>query len=101
MKLLLILTCSLLFSATSEFDVGGMICGGGCVKKINRALDSIDGIKSREVNFEKKTMIVQYDDKLVTDKMIIEALKKNNYSCNIKKDEEKPKGFFQKILSWF
>ena len=101
MKLLLVLTCSLLFSATSEFNVEGMMCGSGCVKKINRALDSIDGIESRKVNFEKKTMTVNYDEKLVTDKMIIEALKKNNYSCNLKKDEEKPKGFFKRIFSWF
>ena len=52
MKLLLVLTSSLLFSATSEFNVEGMMCGSGCVKKINRALDSIDGIESRKVNFE-------------------------------------------------
>ena len=32
---------------TSNFDVKGMMCGGGCVKKINRAMDSIEGIKSR------------------------------------------------------
>ena len=41
-----------------------------------------------EVIFEKETMIVVYDDKLVNDNMIISALKENNYSCSLK---EKPK----------
>ena len=76
----------------SDFDVKGMMCGGGCVKKINRAMDSIEGIKSREVNFEKSTMTVIYDDQLVNDKMIITALEKNNYSCSLKEaPKETPK----------
>ncbi len=74
---------------TSDFNVKGMMCAGGCVKKINRAMDSIDGIKSREVNFEKSIMTVVYDDKIVNDQMIIAALEKNNYSCSIKKEEAK------------
>jgi len=73
---------------TSTFDVKGMMCGNGCVKKINRAMDSMEGIKSREVDFDKSSMIVIYDDQLVSDKMIIAALKENNYSCSLK---EKPK----------
>ena len=69
-----------------------MMCGGGCVKKINRAMDSIEGIKSREVNFEKSTMTVIYNDELVNDKMIIAALEKNNYSCSLKEaPKETPK----------
>ena len=92
MKKILILICLASFALsedkTSTFDVKGMMCGGGCVKKINRAMDSIEGIKSREVIFEKETMIVVYDDKLVNDNMIISALKENNYSCSLK---EKPK----------
>ena len=74
---------------TSDFDVKGMMCGNGCVKKINRAMDSIEGIKSREVNYEKSTMTVVYDDQLVNDTMIIEALGKNNYSCKLKEAPKK------------
>ena len=74
---------------TSDFDVKGMMCGNGCVKKINRAMDSIEGIKSREVNYEKSTMTVIYDDQLVNDTMIIEALGKNNYSCKLKDSPKK------------
>jgi len=74
---------------TADFDVKGMMCSGGCVKKINRAMDSIEGIKSREVNFEKQTMTVVYDDALVNEKMIIKALEKNNYSCSLKEAPKK------------
>ena len=91
MKKILIL-CMLGFilseEKTSNFDVKGMMCGNGCVKKINKAMDSIEGVKFREVNFEKSSMIVTYDDQFVTDKIIITALKENNYSCSLK---EKPK----------
>ena len=40
MRLLLILTFSLLFSATSEFDVKGMMCGVGCVNKIKANIEA-------------------------------------------------------------
>ena len=86
----------------SNFDVKGMMCGNACVKKINRAMDSIDGIKSREVNFEKATMTVVYDDQLVTNKMIISALEKNNYSCSLKEKTKKDSPimeFFKKLFN--
>tara|TARA_B100000902_G_C26942444_1_gene731730 strand:- start:121 stop:444 length:324 start_codon:yes stop_codon:yes gene_type:complete len=82
---------------TSDFDVKGMMCAGGCVKKINRAMDSIEGIKSRSVDFEKSSMTVVYDDQIVNEKMIITALKENNYSCSLK---EKPKSD-SSVISFF
>ena len=82
---------------TSNFDVKGMMCAGGCVKKINRAMDSIEGIKSRSVDFEKSSMTVVYDDQIVNEKMIITALKENNYSCSLK---EKPKSD-SSVISFF
>jgi len=91
---------------TSDFSVKGMMCSGGCVKKINRAMDSIEGIKSREVNFEKEMMTVIYDDELVNDKIIITALEKNNYSCSLKeapkektKKESPVKLFFKNLFN--
>tara|TARA_Y100001968_G_scaffold64656_1_gene55410 strand:- start:2990 stop:3313 length:324 start_codon:yes stop_codon:yes gene_type:complete len=100
-KILLSIICivgvSISADKTSTFDVKGMMCGGGCVKKINRAMDSIEGIKSREVNFEKSSMVVIYDDKIVNDKMIIAALQENNYSCSLKEKPKKDSG----IMSFF
>ena len=100
-KILIGIICvvGILISAdkTSNFDVKGMMCAGGCVKKINRAMDSIEGIKSRSVDFEKSSMTVVYDDQIVNEKMIITALKENNYSCSLK---EKPKSD-SPVISFF
>jgi len=103
MKLFITIMCfvGLVFSAekTSTYDVKGMMCGNGCVKKINRALNTLDGIKSKNVNFETSSMVVVYDDQLVNDKMIVAALKENNYSCAVK---EKPgKESDSPIISFF
>ena len=96
-KIILSLICivgvSIAADKTSTFDVKGMMCGNGCVKKINRAMDSMDGIKSRQVNFEKSSMIVTYDDQKINDKMIITALKENNYSCSLKENPEEVSPF--------
>ena len=83
-KLLLSVVCiigiSISADQSSTFDVKGMMCGNGCVKKINRAMDSMDGIKSRQVNFEKSSMIIT-------------ALKENNYSCSLKENPEEVSPF--------
>ena len=68
-------------------------------KKINRALNSLDGIKSKDVNFEKSSMVVVYDDQLLNDKMIVAALKENNYSCAVK--ENPGKSTDSPIMSFF
>ncbi len=102
MRLLLILTFSLLFSATSEFDVKGMMCGVGCVNKIKTNIGSLDGVQKCDVNFDKGIMIVDYDENKVNDQTIIKKLTdKTTYSCSPRSQEEKPKGFFKRIFSWF
>lgn len=103
MKLLLILTCSLLFSATSEFNVKGMMCGKSCVKMIENNVGALEGVKKCEVNFNKGVMTVDYDETKTNPDVISKSLNEKGtaYSCSIKKDEEKPKGFFKRIFSWF
>ena len=102
MKLLLLLLCSFVLSATSSFDIKGMVCGAGCVDKIKTHIGSLDGVKSCDVNFNKGTMIVDYDELKLNDATIIKTLSnKTTYSCSIKKDKEPKKGFFQRIFSWF
>ena len=102
MKLLLLLTCSVLFSATSNFNVEGMMCGVGCANKIKTQVNSLDGIKSCDVNFDKGIMTVKYDETKLDDKLIIKTLTdKTTYTCTIKKDDEPKKGFFKRIFGWF
>ena len=79
-----------------------MMCGAGCVKKIKKQVGSMDGVQSCEVNFEKGTMLVEYDELKLNDEAIIKKLNdKTTYSCSVKKDNEPKKGFFQRIFSWF
>ena len=102
MRILLILCSSLLFSATSNFNVEGMMCGVGCVNKIKAQVGSLDGVKSCDVNFDKGTMVVEYDESKLDDKLIIKTLTdKTTYTCSAKKDEEPKKGFFKRLFSWF
>ena len=93
MKKILILVClfGLVISAEkiSDFSVKGMMCGVGCIKKINNTINGIDGVKNCDVNFEKERMQITYDDELVNDEMIINALSTNTtYSCKL---NERPK----------
>ena len=102
MKLLIILCCSTLFAATSNFDVQGMMCGVGCANKIKTHVGSLDGVKSCDVNFEKGLLTVEYDESKLDDKKIIKTLSdKTTYKCSPKKDEKPKKGFFKRIFSWF
>ena len=103
MRLLVLLTtCAFLFSATSKFNVDGMMCGKGCVNKIKNHIGSLDGVKSCDVDFDKAIMTVEYDESKLTDQLIINKLHdKTTYSCSPKKEDEPKKGLLQKILGWF
>jgi len=102
MRFLLVLSLSFLFSATSNFNVEGMMCGVGCVNKIKAHIGSLDGVKTCDVSFEKGIMTVEYDEQKINDKLIMKTLSdKTTYSCSNVKKDEKPKGFFKRIFSWF
>ena len=88
--ILLLLSFNLIMCATqtSEFNVKGMMCGIGCVNKIEKEINNIEGIKKYDISFEKSNMIITYDTELVNDNTIIETLNANTtYSCTLKKEE--------------
>ena len=102
MKLLLIITFSLLFSATSNFNVTGMMCGKGCVGKIETNVGALDGVQKCKVDFKKGVMTVEYDETKISNDAIMASLKdKTTYSCSLKETDEPKKGFFKRIFSWF
>ena len=102
MRFLLILTFSILFSATSEFNVKNMMCGVGCVNKIKAHIGSLDGVKKCDIDFNKGVMTVEYDESKINDQGIVKKLNdKTTYSCSVKKENNEKKGFFKLIFGWF
>jgi Cu+-exporting ATPase len=49
----------------SEFTIDGMTCEIGCAKLIQRNINKMDGVKTVEVDFERKLAMVEYDEAMV------------------------------------
>ena len=62
--IILLLLASFTLSADREstFSVQGMMCGVGCVKKIEKNIGSLEGVIECDVNFDSASMSVKYDD---------------------------------------
>ena len=87
-KYILFLSFNLILCAiqTSEYNVKGMMCGNGCVKTIEKEINSIEGVKKYSVSFEKSHMIITYDSEMINDNIIMNKLNTNTtYSFTIKK----------------
>ena len=100
-KILLLISFSLILCSckTSEFNVKGMMCGNGCVKKIEKEINMIEGIKEYNISFQKSNMIITYDSNLVNENIIIEALNNNtNYSCTLKEETNSFMSFFKNLF---
>jgi copper chaperone CopZ len=91
-----------------------MMCGVSCVNKLKAQVDTLEGVKSCDVSFEKGMMTVDYDESKLNDEQIIKLFSNNatykittldakssqcSKSCCSK---DRPKvGFFKKLFSWF
>ncbi len=127
-KLTVLCISSIIFAASSSFNVEGMMCGVSCVDKLKAQVNTLEGVKSCDVSFEKGMMTVDYDESKLNDEKIINLFTNNpkytvsNYekkcdktSSNCTKpcssnsnctkpcsSEKKEKvGFFKKLFSWF
>ncbi len=84
---------------TSEFNVKGMMCGNGCVKKIEKELNLIKGIDEYNISFEKSNIIITYDTALTNENAIIEKLDSNTtYSYTLKKETNSFISFFKNLF---
>jgi len=63
-------------TAKAEFTIEGMSCPMGCAKKIEHELASMDGVKSAQVDFDRKLAMVEYEDGKLTTDSFIETVKK-------------------------
>ena len=101
-NLLILFLCSFLVSSNVKevFVVNGMHCGFGCADKIKSVINSIDGVRACDVNYEESQMIVEYNSDLLDSNTIITAIhEKTTYKTAIK--SEKPKTFWSKMKNIF
>ena len=59
-------------------NVEGMSCSH-CVKAVKDEVSEINGVSNIEVSLEDKTVSVEYDDDLVTEKMLSDAIEEAGY----------------------
>ena len=124
-KIIVLCISSIVFAASSSFNVEGMMCGVSCVNKLKAQVNTLEGIKSCNVSFEKGMMTVDYDESKLNNEKIINLFANNSLykvttldaksskccanssqSCSKSSKscctQEKPKaGFFKKLFSWF
>lgn len=64
----------------------GMACAG-CAANVERRLNELNGISSAAVNFAARTVLVEYDPKVITPQMMKEEIIKAGYDLVIDEDE--------------
>ena len=62
------------------FDVTGMSCAA-CQVRVEKSVAKLDGVKSVSVNLLKNSMDVEYDDKVVSEESIVDAVGKAGYGA--------------------
>lgn len=66
-----------------QFDISGMTCSS-CSSHVEKAVNKLDGIKKVNVNLLSNSMDVEYDEKIVNNDVIINAVKNAGYGASIK-----------------
>ena len=72
-------------NANTTLAIEGMTCETGCAKRIEQKITKMEGVKSCEVNFEKKLATVIYDDKKVVSTQfvdLVQGLNENQYKVS-------------------
>ncbi|MBO4312343.1 MAG: heavy metal translocating P-type ATPase, partial [Desulfovibrionaceae bacterium] len=62
------------------FDVTGMSCAA-CSGRVQKAVSALAGVQEANVNLLKNSMVVEYDESLVTEEGIVQAVKKAGYGA--------------------
>ncbi len=70
-----------------EFDVYGMTCSA-CASEIDKQLNKMGGVSKANVNFALETVTVEYDEKQISPRDMIAAVKKMGYELTSKQSNE-------------
>ena len=73
-----------------KYSITGMSCAA-CSTRVNKAVNSLKGIKEVNVNLLTNSMVVSYDEKSLNSNKIIDTVKKAGYGASLViKDTNKP-----------
>ena len=70
-----------------KFDIQGMTCSG-CSSHVEKAVSKLDGVQNVNVNLLSNNMVVEYEQTILDDEKIIQAVEKAGYGASL---YEKPK----------
>lgn len=74
----------------TKFDIQGMTCSS-CSSHVERAVKKLEGIKSVNVNLLSNNMVVDYDENILNDSKIIQAVIDAGYGASTYVEKEKTK----------
>ncbi len=72
------------------FDVTGMSCAA-CSARVEKSVAKLPGIKEVSVNLLKNSMAVEYDESVLNDAAVIEAVVKAGYGASLRKEKASSK----------
>lgn len=52
-----------------------------CAMKLESLEDSLDGVKEIYASYHKLTMVVEYDESLLTEEQIVDSVKRKGYTA--------------------
>lgn len=71
-----------------KFNVKGMTCSS-CKAHVEKAVNKLDGIQSVNVNLLSNNMIVEYNESILSDEKIIDAVVNAGYSASVEESKNK------------
>jgi copper chaperone CopZ len=62
------------------FKIPDMTCSN-CAMKLESLEDSLDGVKEINASYHKLEMVIEFDERKLTDEQIVAAVKKKGYTA--------------------
>ncbi len=74
-------------STTKTYPVSGMSCAG-CAASVERALSSLEGVNSAQVNYANASVLVEYDSNIIDTEHMKQSVVDAGYDIFIEDDED-------------
>ena len=70
-----------------KYLISGMSCAA-CSARVDKSIRTLKGVKEVNVNLLTNSMVVSYDEKLVNEKKIVDAVNKAGYGATLVEEKE-------------